>query len=86
MIDFWALVKPTGPLEFWTFILSAATISLVVVAYRGLRSLRLAKTDMLTRAQRGLHPAFFGVVKEVWEGAAVHRLRYTLQHARLQDQ
>jgi len=52
MADLVQLVKPTNPTEFWTLILALVTAGLVFVAWRGLRSLTLAKADMLTRSQR----------------------------------
>jgi hypothetical protein len=48
----WDVVCPTDPLSFWTMALTLATVGLIVVAGKGLRSLRLAKADMLTRSQR----------------------------------
>lgn len=46
------VIKPTNPTEFWTMALTVATVGLIIVAGLGLRSLRLSKTDMLTRSQR----------------------------------
>lgn len=46
------LLKPTSPIEFWTTVLALGTIALSIVAYRGLRSLALAKADIVTRARR----------------------------------
>ena len=48
----WALLKPTNPTEFWTMITGLGTVAIVVVAYRGLRSLGLTRSDMITRAVR----------------------------------
>jgi hypothetical protein len=50
---FWdRLFFPNDPTSFWTAMLVIATVALVIVAYRGLASLRLAQKDMLTRATR----------------------------------
>lgn len=46
------LIKPTNPTEFWTMAMTVLTLGLIVVAWRGLHSLQLAKADMLTRSQR----------------------------------
>jgi len=48
----WALIKPTDALDFWTMVTGLGTLGLILVAYRGLRSLGLAKKDMLTRGMR----------------------------------
>jgi hypothetical protein len=47
-----ALVTPTNATEFWTAVLALGTVALAYVAYRGLRSIRLAQRDMLNRATR----------------------------------
>lgn len=49
---FGALIKPTDPLAFWTCILAVSTAAVVIVAIRGLQSLKLARADMITRATR----------------------------------
>lgn len=53
------LTTPTGPTEFWDLISGlasvltlAVTIAVGIVAWYGLRSLRLARQDMVTRATR----------------------------------
>jgi hypothetical protein len=46
------LVVPTNPTEFWTFVTAVASLVLLFVAWRGLRSLVLTQKDMLTRATR----------------------------------
>lgn len=48
----WQLLKPTNPDEFWEMVTAILTMGLIIVAARGLRSLKLAKTDLLTRSQR----------------------------------
>lgn len=48
----WDLIRPTDPTEFWTMIAGLASALLVLLAWRGLRSLGLTKSDMLTRAVR----------------------------------
>lgn len=48
----WSLVWPTDAVGFWTMIAGLGTVALTILAYRGLRSLVLAKSDMLTRAVR----------------------------------
>jgi len=48
----WTLMVPTNPTEFWTMVLAVLTLALLVVAGRGLRSLRLTKKEMTDRATR----------------------------------
>jgi hypothetical protein len=48
----WTLMKPTNPAEFWTLVTALATVALTYLAYRGLRSLVLTKSAMLTQATR----------------------------------
>jgi hypothetical protein len=52
LVRYYQFVQPTNPAEFWTMAYTIATVGLIVVAWRGLRSLKLAKADMLTRSQR----------------------------------
>src|SRR5437879_322064 len=46
------LLKPTNATEFWTMVTGLGSIAVTIIAYRGLRSLVLAQSDMLTRALR----------------------------------
>ena len=46
------LVVPTNPTEFWTAALTVATLGLAIVAFYGLRSVSLSKTDMKNRNTR----------------------------------
>jgi hypothetical protein len=46
------LVIPSGAAEFWSLVTGLATVGLIYVAYRGLRSIRLAQRDMVNRATR----------------------------------
>lgn len=53
------LVAPTDPAEFWTLVAAVSavlalsvTIGVGVIAWYGLRSIRLARQDMVTRATR----------------------------------
>jgi hypothetical protein len=46
------LLVPEDALGFWTAVLAIATIGLVVVAFYGLKSLRLAKADIKARMTR----------------------------------
>lgn len=43
---------PQDGMEFWTAVLAVATIALVLVAWKGLKSLKLARIEMLNRAKR----------------------------------
>lgn len=52
LASIWTAIKPITPGDWWTLILAVGTWALTWVAYRGLRSLSLAKRDMLTRATR----------------------------------
>lgn len=52
LLTIWTLLKPTNPDEFWEMVTAILTIALIIVAVRGLNSLKLAKTDLLTRSQR----------------------------------
>jgi hypothetical protein len=46
------LLLPTNAIEFWTLVLTVATVALGIVAYFGLRSVGLSKKDMRNRAAR----------------------------------
>lgn len=46
------VISPANPGEFWTMAYTVATFALVIAALRGLRSLSLAKADILTRSKR----------------------------------
>jgi len=46
------LVSPTNPDEFWEMVTAFITIVVAVVAWRGLRSLNLTKSDILIRSER----------------------------------
>jgi hypothetical protein len=46
------LLRPTNPTEFWTLVAGLGTAVLAGLAWSGLRSLGLTKSDMLTRATR----------------------------------
>ena len=46
------LVVPTSPTDFWTAALVAVTMGLGIVAYFGLKSVGLSKTDMQNRLTR----------------------------------
>jgi hypothetical protein len=48
----WALFVPDNPTALWTMILTFATIGFTIVAWRGLKSFKLAKADYLTRNTR----------------------------------
>jgi hypothetical protein len=51
-MSWYELVVPVDPVGFWTMALTVATVGLIVVAGRGLRSLHLAKVDINARSQR----------------------------------
>jgi hypothetical protein len=48
----WTLIRPTTPGEFWTMAYAVVTVALLIAAVLGLRSLSLAKSDILTRSKR----------------------------------
>lgn len=48
----WTILVPTDPLTFWTAAVAIATFGVVVIALRGLASLRLTRKDMRDRATR----------------------------------
>jgi hypothetical protein len=50
--DFIKLITPIDAVGFWTMLMTIVTIALACIAWRGLRSLNLTKTDMLTRSKR----------------------------------
>jgi hypothetical protein len=47
-----SLIVPRDAGEFWTAVTGIGTIVVILVAYRGLRSIKLTKADILTRGQR----------------------------------
>jgi hypothetical protein len=49
---FGKLIVPTNPTEFWALITAIGTFLIAALAWRGLRSLGLARIDMVTRATR----------------------------------
>lgn len=49
---FLAFIEPTNADDFWTMVLALATVGVVVVAGRGLHSLKLTRTEMHNHATR----------------------------------
>jgi hypothetical protein len=50
--SFWSLLRPVDAVGFWTMVAGIGSCAVAFVAWRGLRSLRLSKTDMVNRAKR----------------------------------
>jgi hypothetical protein len=59
------LVIPTDPVGFWTAALTVATVLLAVVAFFGLRSVSLSKTDMRNRNTREAAQATIDLCEEM---------------------
>lgn len=47
-----AHVMPHNPEQFWTFVAAAFSIGVFIAAWKGLRSLRLTRHELVTRAER----------------------------------
>lgn len=48
----WEVLVPSNTGEFWTMIAGLGTVAVAMLAWQGLRSLGLAKSDILNRATR----------------------------------